>query len=62
MTLTFLFWFFMLLWFLLSVFWGYRTPRDTVLGFAPVGANFFVFVLLIIVGLKIFGSPISGGG
>lgn len=62
MSLTFLFWFFMLLWFILSFVWGVRTPRENIWGFAPLGANFFVFVLIALLGVRVFGWPISSGG
>ena len=44
---------------LLSLVWGYRIPRDNVWGFAPLGANFFVLILLLILGVRVFGWPIS---
>jgi hypothetical protein len=58
MTLSFLFWLLMLLWVLFSFWWGWRTDaagRGTV-----AGTGLLLFLLLLIVGLKIFGSPIRG--
>lgn len=60
MTLGFLYWFFVLLMFLFGGAWGYRVDRSGgFIAYAPFGTLFFVFVLLIILGLKVFGWPVT---
>ncbi len=57
MSLAFIYWFFMLLWLIFGVWWGYTGTADRV---GRVGGIFIPFVLFIIIGLKLFGFPISG--
>lgn len=61
MSVGFIFWFVMLLWLLLSLFWGWRADRaGGFVTFAPIGINGVVFVLLFLLGWHVFGWPISG--
>ena len=56
MSLGLLYWILMLLWLVFSLWAGY--PYTTHI--RPFGGSMFLFVLLLIIGWKIFGSPISG--
>ena len=63
MSIGFVFWLFMLLWLVFSLYWGYRADRSA--GFpavAPIGVNFVIYVLLFLLGWKTFGFPIQGSG
>lgn len=58
MTIGFLFWLLMILWFLFGLYWN----RSTIQGgdYGIVGGNLMLFVLLFLLGWKIFGFPIQG--
>lgn len=61
MTYSFVYWFFMLLLLLFGGAWSYRTDRASgFVGYAPVGSFFLVFVLLVLLGIKVFGWPLQG--
>jgi len=56
MTIGFIFWLLMLLWFVFGV-WTFRgTPGAP----AVWGGSVFMFILLFLVGWKVFGWPIAG--
>lgn len=58
MTLSFCYWLMMLLWVLFSFWWGWRTDpagRPSV-----AGSGLLLFLLFLIIGLRLFGSPITG--
>jgi hypothetical protein len=57
MTIAFLFWLLMLLWLLFGLYWTW--PADG-RAFAPVGGNLLLFILLFLLGWKLFGFPIQG--
>ena len=59
MSLSFLFWFLLLVWFLFGgyVAFGPGQPPNR----WAFGANFLLFILVIVIGLKLFGLPIRGG-
>lgn len=62
MTIGFIFWFIMLLVLLLGGYWGWRSDRSSgFVSFAPVGMSFILFILLFLLGVRVFGWPISGG-
>jgi hypothetical protein len=56
-TIAFLFWLLMLLWLLFGLYWTW--PADG-RAFAPVGGNLLLFILLFLLGWKLFGFPIQG--
>ena len=61
MPIGMVFWLLMLLWLFFSLYWGWRTDRaGGFASFAPVGGNFIVFVLLFLLGWKVFGFVVSG--
>lgn len=58
MTISFIYWFLMLVWVLFSGWWGYRTDAA---GRYPVwGSGLLIFLLFLLIGLRIFGDPIKG--
>jgi hypothetical protein len=56
MTIGFIFYLLMLLWLVLSLFW-YWPPAPP---YHPLGNAFFLFILLLLLGIGVFGSPIRG--
>lgn len=58
MTIGFLFWFLMILWLCFSIYFGRTDMRSG--NYGPLGLSLFVFVLLFLVGWKLFGFPIQG--
>ena len=57
MTLTFMFWFCMFLW-LLGILGVWFRPEAR---WPVVGSSVVMFILFLLVGLKLFGHPITGG-
>ncbi len=61
MTVGFVFWLIMLLVLLFGLYWGWRADRaGGFVTFAPVGMNLILFILLFLLGWRVFGWPISG--
>jgi len=61
MTTGFLFWFLMILWLLFGLYWHWPdNARSGPLAFGPLGGNLLLFILLFLVGWKLFGFPIQG--
>ena len=59
MTIGFLFWLLMILWFLFGLYWNW--PRNgSQPGYSVVGGNLLLFILLFLLGWKVFGFPIQG--
>jgi hypothetical protein len=56
MSLGLLFWILMLLW---LVGYGYGTFRTPTVAWPVVGPNILLFILLVCLGWKTFGSPIQ---
>lgn len=59
MSIGFIFWLLMLLWLIFGtyVYW----PKDrTAVGFGPLGGAWLVFILLFLLGWKVFGFIIQG--
>ena len=62
MTIGFLFWLLMILWLIFGMWWNWPAsgsnggPR----AFGPVGGNLLLFVLLFLLGWKVFGFVIQG--
>ena len=57
-----IFWLLMILWFIFGMWWNWpRTPAGTVgsLSYGPIGSNLLLFVLLFILGWKVFGFVIQ---
>lgn len=57
MTLTFLFWFFVLLLVIGGAIWGYRSNPDDRFRFG--GMSLITFILFVILGWATFGSPLK---
>ena len=58
MTLSVLYWVMMLLWALFGVFPFF--PRGEERNWHPFGGSLLLFILLALVGWKVFGSPLRG--
>jgi len=58
MSLGLAYWILMLLWLVLGV-WGNRAAF-TAGNFAPFGGDLLLFILLVLVGWKVFGAPLQG--
>lgn len=56
MTLVFWFWLFFVLWVLGGAYYTYKSAPNA--GFVAYGPNILLLVMLFIIGLKLFGSPI----
>ena len=58
MTVGFLFWLLMILWFVFGMYWN----RDSIRGgnFGAFGGNLLLFILLFLLGWKVFGFVIQG--
>lgn len=57
MSIDFLFWLIMVLWFLFSVYQGWSP--DPKPAWTPVGNAVLLFILFLLVGIRIFGWPIK---
>ncbi len=60
MPIGILFWMLMILWFIFGMWWNW--PADSSAGpraFGPIGGNFLLFVLLFIIGWKLFGFVVQ---
>lgn len=59
MTIAFLYWLLMILWFIFGVFpWGPWPSAPS--GWRPFGGSFLLWVLLFLLGWHVFGWPIRG--
>lgn len=59
MPIGFVFWLLVLLWLLFGVYWTW--PQDQSGGpraFGPLGGNLLLFILLLLLGIAVFGWPI----
>jgi hypothetical protein len=56
MSLGFLYWLILILAFIFSGYWSFRPTGDR----GGFGVSVAIFVLFVILGLKLFGFPISG--
>ncbi len=60
MTIGFLFWLLMILWLIFGLWWNWPDQGAGRAGFGPIGGNLLLFILLFLLGWKIFGFPIQG--
>lgn len=59
MSIGFIFWLLMLLWLLFGMYWNW--PKEqTPSGFGTLGGNLLLFVLLFLLGWKVFGFIVQG--
>jgi hypothetical protein len=59
MTLGFLFWLLMILWFVFGLYWNWPSQPGPA-GFGILGGNLLLFILLFLLGWKVFGFVIQG--
>jgi hypothetical protein len=60
MTIGFLFWLLMILWLIFGLYWNWPSQPGPS-GFAPLGGNLLLFILLFLLGWATFGFVIQGG-
>jgi len=58
MTIGFIFWLLMILWFLFGMYWNW--PADNKPNVGVLGGSFLLFILLFLLGWKVFGFVIQG--
>jgi hypothetical protein len=56
--IPFIFWLLMILWLLFGLYWNRSDIRGG--NYGVMGGNLLLFVLLLLLGIGIFGSPIKG--
>ncbi len=59
MSIGFIFWLLMILWVLFGLYWNWPNEPGRS-GFAPLGGNLLLFILLFLLGWKVFGFVIQG--
>lgn len=57
MTIGFIFWLIMLLSFVFNAYWNWPKEPN---GYGVFGGSFLLFILLFLLGWKVFGFPIQG--
>jgi hypothetical protein len=62
MTIAFIFWLILLLWALFGFYGHYNTPAGQPGRRVVIGGDFVLFVLLFLIGWKLFGWPIHDSG
>lgn len=61
MTLGFIFWLLVLLWLLFGFYWNWPASNEGgPRAFGPIGGNVLLFILLLLLGIRVFGWPIQG--
>ncbi len=58
MTIGFLFWLLMVLWFVFGLYWNRGAIQST--GIGAVGGDLLLFILLFLIGWRLFGFVIQG--
>lgn len=60
MTKDFLYWFFLMCWLLFSGwFWWGAAGESGPRRYGPLGVNLFLLILLVLIGLALFGTPVK---
>lgn len=62
MSIGFLFWLLMILWFIFGLYWNWGPAASTPAGVGPMGNHVLLFILFFLLGWKAFGFPIQGMG
>jgi hypothetical protein len=57
MTLALLYWVLMLLWLVFGLWSNWPAP-GTPVGFRPLGGTVLLFILLLVLGWQVFGTPV----
>jgi hypothetical protein len=58
MSIAFLYWLIMILWLLFSLWNGRRVAPNTPWNWQPLGGSVILWILLFIIGWRIFGFPL----
>jgi hypothetical protein len=59
MKIGLLFWILMLVWLLFGLWWQWPAVGGAAVTFAPVGGSVLLFLVVGILGWKVFGSPLQ---
>lgn len=59
MKIGLIYWLILLLWFLFGLFVYWPTPGTGTVAFYPLGGSLILFILLFLLGWKVFGWPIQ---
>jgi hypothetical protein len=59
MKIGLLFWILMLVWLLFGLWWQWPASNSAAFSFAPVGGSVLLFVVVGILGWKVFGPPLQ---
>jgi hypothetical protein len=60
MTIGFLFWLLMILWFIFGFWWNWPADMSNRSGLGPLGGHVLTFILFFLLGWKVFGFVIQG--
>jgi hypothetical protein len=60
MSIGFLFWLLMIIWFVFGLYWQWPPAGAQGPAFGPIGGSVLLFILLFLLGWKEFGFPIHG--
>jgi len=58
MPIGMLFWMLMILWFVFGLWWNWPSSNEP-RGFGPIGGNLLLFILLFMLGWKVFGFVVQ---
>jgi len=59
MKIGLLFWILMLVWLLFGLWWQWPASNGAAVSFAPVGGAFLLFLVVGLLGWKVFGAPLQ---
>lgn len=60
MTLGLIFWVLMLIWAVVGLMWNWPGTASAVGSYGPIGNTVLLFVLLLLLGWRVFGAPVHG--
>lgn len=60
MTLGLIFWVLMLIWAVFGLMWNWPGTAPAVGPYGPIGNTVLLFVLLLLLGWRVFGAPVHG--
>jgi hypothetical protein len=58
MSISFIFWFIMLLWLLFAIAWNWGW--SSINAYGPAGNSLLLFILFCLLGWRVFGFPVHG--
>lgn len=60
MPMGYVFWLLMILWFIFGLWWNWPESNSGPKAFGPIGSTLLLFILLFLLGWKIFGFVVQG--